>query len=326
MGSRRMGSSSIGLYSLQRILQSLPSILGVITIGFILLNLAPGDPAAYLLGDWGDEEILALYRARMGLDAPLHVRYFTYLSGVLQGQLGRSYIYGRPVIQMIGERLPATLILFGAQFSLATVLGITMGALAAYKKGTLIDKIVIALSVSWYSIPVFWSGQILLLVFALNLDLFPTFGMKSVVPTINPTLDILWHLVLPAIALALLNMALVARLTRTSMVEALNEDYILTARSKGLSMFSVVVRHALRNAMLPVVTLLGLTLGHTVSGSVLVETVFSWPGIGRLLYDAIAMRDYPLILGLFIMISSVVILANLFTDLLYAWLDPRIRY
>jgi peptide/nickel transport system permease protein len=226
---------------------------------------------------------------------------------------------------MIKERLPATLILFSAQFSLATVLGITLGAWAAYKKGSIIDKIIIALSVTWYSIPVFWSGQILLLVFALNWGKFPTFGMESIVTPENVFLDVLWHLVLPAFALALLNMALVARLTRTSMVEALNEDFILTARSKGMSMFSVVVRHALRNALLPVVTLLGITLGRTISGSVLVETVFSWPGVGRLMYEAIGNRDYPLVLGLFIMISSVVIMANLFTDLLYAFLDPRVR-
>jgi ABC-type dipeptide/oligopeptide/nickel transport system permease component len=326
MGNRRLGSSSLALYCLQRILQSLPSVLGVITIGFLLLNLAPGDPVTYMLGEWADKEMIDLYRSRLGLDAPLYVRYFTYVLGVLQGQLGTSLVYGRPVLQMIWERLPATLILFGAQFIVSTVLGISFGAFAAYKKNSIIDKIIIALSVSWYSIPVFWSGQILLLIFAVNLGVLPTFGMKSVVTPESPILDVLWHLILPATALALLTMALTARLTRTSMVEALNEDYILTARSKGLSTFSVVVRHALRNAMLPVVTLLGLSLGNTLSGSVLVETVFTWPGVGRLMYDAISGRDYPLVLGLFIMISSVVIIANLITDLLYAWLDPRIRY
>jgi peptide/nickel transport system permease protein len=326
MGNRRFGSSSLLLYSLQRILQSLPSVFGVITIGFILLTIAPGDPVTYMLGEWADKAMIELYKSRLGLDAPIYVRYFTYVLGVLQGQLGTSLIYGRPVVQMILERLPATLILFIAQFIVSSVLGIGFGVIAANKKGSMFDKIIIALSVSWYSIPVFWSGQILLLIFAVNLGIFPTFGMKSIVTPLSPFLDILRHLILPATALGLQSMALTARLTRTSMVEALNEDYILTARSKGLSTFSVVVRHALRNALLPVITLLGLSLGNTLSGSVLVETVFTWPGIGRLMYDAISMRDYPLVLGLFIMISSVVIIANLITDLLYAWLDPRIQY
>ena len=318
MGNRRFGSSSLLLYCLQRIFQSLPSILGVITVGFLLLNFAPGDPVSYMLGEWADKDMIALYRTRLGLDAPLYIRYFTYVSGVLQGQLGTSIIYGRPVLQMILERLPATLILFVAQFIVSSVLGISFGVFAANKKGSIIDKIIIALSVSWYSIPVFWSGQILLLIFAVNLGVLPTFGMKSIVTPESPVLDILWHLILPATALGLQSMALTARLTRTSMVEALNEDYILTARSKGLSTYRVVVRHALRNALLPVITLLGLSLGNTLSGSVLVETVFTWPGIGRLMYDAISGRDYPLVLGLFIMISSVVIIANLVTDLLYA--------
>lgn len=315
------------LYSAQRVVQALPSVLVVVTIGFLLLNLAPGDPVNYLVGDIADKGLVEMIRARLGLDQPLHVRYWTYITNVLQGQLGRSFIFGRPVSDLILSRVGPTLLLFFTQFIISTLIGVTLGALAAYKKGSVLDKAVITLSIWWYSIPVFWSGQLLLLLFAVNLRWLPSYGMRSIVaPEGGELVDLIRHLILPATTLALLNMALIARMARSSMVEALQQDYILTARAKGVSERLIVARHALRNALLPVVTILGLDLGRTLSGSVLVETVFSWPGIGRLMYDSIATRDYPVVLGLFIVTSTVVVLANLIADITYAFLDPRIRY
>jgi peptide/nickel transport system permease protein len=319
---------SLFAYVLQRVLQAVPSVIAVVTIGFILVNLAPGDPTTFLIGDSGDVELVAQVRERLGIDAPLHVRYATYIGGIFQGQLGQSYAYGRPVSDLILDRLPATLLLFGSQFVIASLLGIAAGAYAAYHKGSLIDRTVIASSVVWYAIPVFWSGQLLLIFFSLRLGWFPSHGMRSLVPEPglwNTVVDYARHLFLPALTLALLNMALVARMARASMIEMLHEDFILTAHAKGMDDRRVVIRHALRNALLPVVTVLGLALGRMMSGSVLVETVFSWPGLGRLMYDSILMRDYPVILGLFLVISVMVIVANLLTDLLYSYLDPRVR-
>lgn len=310
---------------LQRSLQALLAIVAVLTIGFVLLNLAPGDPVTYIMGDASDPVLAQQIRERLGLDAPLPVRFLTYVDGVLHGQLGRSYIYGRPVSDMIFARVPATLLLFASQFIISSILGITIGALAAYRKGSWLDKGVIALSISWYSVPVFWSGQLLLLLFALKLKWFPVFGMSSLTTDLPPAIDVLWHLALPTLSLSLLFSALVARLTRAAMVEALEEDYITTARAKGVSEFGVV-RHAARNALLPVATVLGLNLGQAMAGAVLTETVYSWPGLGRLMFDAIGSRDYPLVLGLFWFISFMVILANLIADLGYAVLDPRVRY
>lgn len=319
---------SLLTYILQRVVQAIPSILAVVTIGFVLINVAPGDPVFYILGESGDPALVEQIRERLGLDAPLYVRYWTYISGVLQGQLGKSFVFNRPVAEIIQGRLSATLILFVSQFVLATILGIVLGAFAAIRKGTLWDKLTIAGSVFWYSIPVFWSGQLLLILFALKLDLFPPHGMRGIeapAEGIGRTLDLLWHLFLPALTLALLNMALVARIARSSMLEALQEDYIITARSKGLGERRVIFAHALRNALLPVVTILGLVLGRIMSGAVLVETVFNWPGLGRLMYDSILTRDYPVVLGLFVVISVMVIIANLLTDIAYAFLDPRVR-
>lgn len=308
-----------------RVFQALLAMFAVLVIGFVLLNLAPGDPVTYIMGDASNPELAERIRERLGLDAPLLVRFQTYLESVLSGQLGRSYVYGRPVVDMIASRVPATVLLFGSMFIISAVLGVALGTIAAYRKGTLLDKSVIILTITWFSIPVFWSGQILLIVFAVHLEWFPVFGMASMVPKMPAFLDVLWHLVLPAATLSLLFTPFVARLTRTSMSEALAEDYITTARAKGVSERRVF-RHAARNAMLPVVTVLALYLGQMMAGAVLTETVFSWPGLGRLMFDSISSRDYPLVLGLFLFISVIVIVTNLIADLLYAVLDPRVRY
>jgi peptide/nickel transport system permease protein len=318
-----MVASLVGLFA-RRALQAIIAVWAVLTIGFILLSIAPGDPVSFIMGDASDPELEAQIRARLGLDAPMHVRYLTYLDGVLHGQLGRSFIYGRPVADMIMARIPPTLLLFFAQFVVAAVIGIVLGVIAAHRKGTLTDKGIMLFSVAWFSIPVFWSGQLLLLIFSIHLGWFPLYGMRSLATDLPEVLDVLWHLTLPALTLALLYMALTARLTRTSMVEALQEDYIVTARAKGLPERSVL-RHALRNALLPVTTILALNLAAVMGGAVLVETVYSWPGMGRLLYDSITNRDYPVVLGLFLTISIVVIVASLIADISYAIVDPRIR-
>ena len=318
-----MGRSFPGIIA-RRALQAVFSVWAVLTIGFILLTLAPGDPVSFLLGDTSNPELAARLRERLGLDAPPWVRYITYLEGVLQGQMGVSYIYRRPVADMIATRIPATMLLFAAQFAISSVLGVLLGVWAARRKGSIVDKAVMMLSVTWYSVPVFWSGQLLLLLFGIYLGWFPLFGMRSLSTDLHPVLDTIWHLTLPALTLALLYMALIARLTRAAMVEALQQDYIITARAKGLPERSVL-RHALRNAMLPVVTILALNIASVMSGAVLVETVYSWPGMGRLLYDSITNRDYPVVLGLFLTISIVVIIANLVADISYSILDPRIR-
>jgi peptide/nickel transport system permease protein len=322
---RSGGGRSLFAIVLQRVFQAVIAIWAVLTIGFLLLTAAPGDPVTFMLGDVSDQALAASIRERLGLDAPLPVRYWTYIDGVLHGQLGHSYIYGRPVVDMIGSRFGPTILLFAAQFVISTILGITLGALSAYKKGSWLDRAVMTLSITWYSLPVFWSGQLLLLLLGLRLEWFPLFGMTSLVTELPAWLDILWHLTLPALTLALLYTAFIARLTRASMVEALAEDYILTARAKGISELAVV-RHAFRNALLPVVTILALNVGGVMGGAVLVETVYSWPGMGRLLYQSISTRDYPLVLGLFLGISFVVIVANLVADICYALFDPRIRY
>jgi ABC-type dipeptide/oligopeptide/nickel transport system permease component len=320
---------SLFSYIIQRVIQAIPSVLVVVTIGFLLINLAPGDPVNYLLGDTSDPELAAQIRSRLGLDAPLQVRYITYINGIIHGELGRSLIYNRPVSQLILSRLPATLLLFISQYILSTIIGIMAGAFAAYKKGSFWDKATIFSSVLFISIPVFWSGQLLLIFFALKLPWFPSYGMMdqaSQLVGFQHILDIAHHLALPALTLAFFNLALVSRLTRSSMAENLQADYIITARAKGISESVVLIKHALHNAILPVITVLGLTLGRMMSGAVLVETVFSWPGLGRLMYDSITMRDYPVVLGMFIVISCTVIAANLLTDLFYAIIDPRIKY
>jgi ABC-type dipeptide/oligopeptide/nickel transport system permease component len=325
MATGRGTAKSMGRIILQRLAQALIAVAAVVTIGFILLNLAPGDPVTYIMGDASNPELAARIRERLGLDAPFIARFATYVESVFQGQLGRSYVYGRPVLDMILSRLPATLLLFAAQFLISSILGFTLGALAAYRKGSWIDRIVVAVSIGGYSVPVFWSGQLLILGLGLGLGWFPTFGMRSLQTDLPAPLDIIWHLALPALTLSLLFTALIARLTRAAMVEALQEDYMLTARSKGIGELAVV-RHAARNALLPVATVLALNLGQAMSGAVLTETVFSWPGIGRLMFDAISSRDYPLVLGLFWFISLMVITANLIADVAYAVLDPRVRY
>lgn len=320
----------MGLYLAKRALQLLPILLVILVLNFVLIHLAPGDPSLYLIGDAPvSEEFVAELRARMGLDQPILWQLWIYLASIAQGDLGYSFISRAPVSEVILARVPATLLLMGTQYVIAIALGVLLGAVSARWQGSTLDAGVTVFSVIGYAMPVFWLGQILMLIFALNLRWFPAQGMLSLRYDLTPlevTLDLLHHLVLPAVTLAFFNLALIVRLTRANMLQVLRQEYIIFARSKGLPESRVLFGHALRNAVLPVVTIIGLNIKTLVAGAVLTETVFAWPGLGRLTYDAIYARDYPVLMGMFLFIGVLVIVGNLITDLVYAWLDPRIRY
>ncbi len=267
-------------------------------------------------------------RARYGLDRPVPEQFGRYALAILRGDLGYSFSYGQPVSRVILDRLPATLLLTGTALVLATALGIGLGVLTALRPHGALDHTVAVVTLTAYAMPVFWLGQLLVLLFAVRLGLLPVQGMISVREGYTGgrhLLDVARHLALPALTLALPQVALNARLMRTSLREALAEEYIATARAKGLAERAVIWRHALRNALLPVVTALGGHLGVLLTGAALTETVFAWPGLGRLLLDAALKRDYPLLMAIFLLVSVVVVAANLLTDILYTALDPRVR-
>jgi ABC-type dipeptide/oligopeptide/nickel transport system permease component len=319
----------VAAYALRKLLQIPVVLFGVLTILFILIHLAPGDPAAALIGDApASPEYVAELRAYLGVDKPLHEQYFRYITNVVRGDLGRSYYYGQPVLSLVLERLPPTMLLMGTGLLIATVLGVLLGVAAAARPNSTVDAAANLLAVIGYSLPVFWLGELALLFFALQLDLFPTQGMTSVRETKEGLADLLdraHHLVLPALILATRYVAIDFRLTRSGMLEALSQEYVLTARAKGLHARTVLLRHALRNALLPVVTITGLNVGFAVAGSVLTEVVFGWPGVGRLTLEAITHRDYPVLMGILALLTTAVVIVNFLTDLVYAVIDPRIR-
>jgi len=315
-------------YVARRLLAGVPLIVGVLAIAFGLIHLAPGDPIQALAGDGGDAAYYAAMRARYGLDRPVPEQFGRYALAILRGDLGYSFSYGQPVSRVILDRLPATLLLTGTALVLATALGIGLGVLTALRPHGALDHTVAVVTLTAYAMPVFWLGQLLVLLFAVRLGLLPVQGMISVREGYTGgrhLLDVARHLALPALTLALPQVALNARLMRTSLREALAEEYIATARAKGLAERAVIWRHALRNALLPVVTALGGHLGVLLTGAALTETVFAWPGLGRLLLDAALKRDYPLLMAIFLLVSVVVVAANLLTDILYTALDPRVR-
>ena len=325
-----MQVSSIVSYALRRLAQLVPIILVIVIVNFFLIRLAPGDPIAYIVGDAPvpEEQIVEL-RRQLGLDQPLLRQLLIYLGSIAQGDLGYSFISRAPVLEIILERLPATLLLMITQYVLAIVAGIVLGVVSARRQGSVTDAGVTLLSVVGFAVPVFWLGQMLMLVLSTQLGLFPAQGMLSLRYDLGPlgkALDVAHHLVLPAITLALFNLGLIARLTRSSMLQVLRLEYIVFARSKGLSERTVVYKHALRNAVLPVVTIIGLNFRTIIAGAVLTETVFAWPGLGRLTFDAINARDYPVLMAMFLLVGLVVVIANLLTDIAYAYLDPRIRH
>ncbi|HBY00827.1 MAG TPA: ABC transporter permease [Gammaproteobacteria bacterium] len=315
---------------IQRILLGLFLLIAVIVLNFLLLQLAPGDVVDAMLaeGGGGDPVLAAKLRASYGLDQPIYIQLFKYLGQVLSGDLGYSFYYDDSVSALILGHLPTTLMLTLSALVLAVGIGTLFGVYAAIKPRGVFSNFVTVFSLLGYATPVFWLGMIILLVFALYLPLFPAFGIRSIPEPehlFDRILDLINHLVLPVFTLAILYLANYSRLSRASMLDVLGADYIRTARTKGLSEFKVIFKHALKNAALPVVTMAGLQLGHIFSGAVLVETVFSLPGLGPLLYESIMRRDYPVILGVLFGAASTTIVANIITDLVYKRMDPRIQ-
>jgi ABC-type dipeptide/oligopeptide/nickel transport system permease component len=284
-------------------------------VTFLLLFVAPGDPVQEMVGERADAATIARLRRELRLDDPLHVQFGHYAAGVLRGDLGRSYITDRPIRRDVAERFPKTLLLAGTAMGLASVLGITLGVLTARRPGGWLDRLALGGAYLGISFPVYWVGLLLILLFAVTLRWLPPSGYGGIK-----------YLILPALALGMRSIAFLARVTRSAMLEVLGGDFVRTARAKGLTERGVVLRHGLRNALIPVITVLGLDFGYYLTGSILTETIFSWPGIGRYVVNAISRRDLPAIQGSVLFLSTVFVLVNLLTDLAYAKADPRVRY
>jgi peptide/nickel transport system permease protein len=305
-------------------------VFAVLAVNFTLIHAAPGDPALVIAGEMGgaDEAAMAEIRRAYGLDRPLPVQFATYVGRSLQGDLGRSYLLNQPVRDLILDRLGPTILLVLTALVVAIFAGTLLGVLASRKPESVFSGAVTVVSLVGYAMPVFWTAILLVILFGKVWPILPIAGMRDVRLYGNwwvTTLDVLHHLVLPAATLAIIYIAQYSRLARASMLEVLGSDYIRTARAKGLGEGPVVFKHALRNALMPVVTIAGLQFGHLISGALLVETVFSWPGMGTLALEAILGRDYPVLLGILTFSAILVIAANLVTDLSYRWLDPRLR-
>ena len=325
-----MGGARFAGFLVQRVIKMVVMVFAIIVANFLLVHAAPGDPASVIAGEAGaaDPLFLAQLRAQFGLDQPLSTQLWLYVSHVAQGDLGVSYRQQRPVLGLILERLSATLLLTGTAFVLAIAGGVTLGALAARRVGRTSDSLITVLALGLYATPIFWVGLMLVLVFSVWLDWLPSFGMNTVGADLTGAaamLDTARYLLLPALTLGLFYMAVYARLTRAAMLEVASQDFVRTARAKGVPEGGVQRRHVLRNALLPVITVAGIQAGQLVGGSILVETVFAWPGIGRLAFDALLARDYQILLGVFLATSVLVLVFNLVTDLLYAWIDPRVE-
>jgi ABC-type dipeptide/oligopeptide/nickel transport system permease component len=302
-------------FIVRRLALSIPTLFGVLVVVFLLLYVAPGDPVQEMVGERADPETIARLRKELHLDEPLLKQFTLYTGGVLRGDFGNSYITQRPIIQDIRERFPKTLLLAGSAMLLASILGITLGVLSARNPGGWFDRLGLGVAYLGISFPVYWVGLILILVFAVILKWLPPSGYGGIK-----------YLILPALALGSRSIAFLARVTRSSMLDVLGGDFVRTARAKGLKERVVVVRHALRNALIPIITVLGLDFGYYLTGSILTETIFSWPGLGRYVVNAITRRDLPAIQGSVLFLSVVFVLVNLLTDLAYAKADPRVAY
>ena len=310
-------------------LQAAPTLAGIVVLNFLLLKLAPGDAADVLAAESGfaTEETMSALRMRLGLDLSVLAQLWGYLTGLLQGDLGQSARYGMPVAEVIWQRLPGTLLLMSASLALAIGVGVAFGAVMAVFAGRLPDRILSVVSLLFYSVPAFWIGLMLILVFSVRLGWLPSGGSGTIGSGLTgwaALLDQARYMILPALSLALFYLAIYARLTRAAMLEVRSQDFVRTARAKGLSPFAVNARHVLRNALIPVTTMAGLHIGNMLGGAVVVETVYSWPGLGRLAFEAVMGRDFQVLLGILLLSSVLVILANLAVDLIQAWLDPRI--
>lgn len=319
----------MGRFILRRLLQAVPLLLAVVVLNFLLIAFTPGDPITLLVGDFpAPPEYLAQMRRDYGLDQPVWMQLLHYLGKVLQGDFGYSFANQQPVTSLILERLGATLELTLTALGLASVLGVAFGVLAARSRGGPADSAIQAVSSAGYAVPDFWLGQLLILAFAIGLGWLPSQGynpVRGLAPGWEGFVQHLRYLLLPALALSMRYLTLITRITRASMLEVMNADYILAARARGSAEWQVVIGHALRNAAAPVLTVIGYNLGFVLAGSALIEAVFAWPGIGRLLYESIAKRDYPVMLTILLMVSVTVVLANLLTDILHRLLDPRLE-
>lgn len=317
-----------------RLIQALLLVLAVVVLNFVLVHAAPGDPVETIAGASGgmSPELMAQLRTQYGLDKPLVVQLGVYLGKIASGDLGYSYFFNLPVASMISERVPATLLLVLSSVLLAFVVGTTLGVLSSKKPNGLLSQFITVLSMVGFAAPVFWMGIMLVILFASVLPILPVSGMRAIdssggtgFPNLADVVDVLHHLILPTLTLSLVYLAQYSRLSRSSMLDVLGSDFIRTARAKGLAERVVMYKHALRNALLPVVTVLGLQFGNVMAGAILVETVFNWPGLGRLAFESVLRRDYPTILGLLLFSSIVVVVMNLLTDLCYRLIDPRIK-
>jgi peptide/nickel transport system permease protein len=322
-------SGAIWRYAGRRLAHAIPLVLGVVAVNFALIHLAPGDPILALIGEFqASPEYVQSVRQQFGLDRSLPAQLGLYLWSLLRGDFGYSFVLKQPVLEIILDRVPATFLLMGVAILYATLCGALFGVLSSRRQYSRTDNFFTLISLVGYSMPVFWLGQILLILLGLYYPIFPAQGMESLRESYTGLargLDILHHLVLPAFTLGLGYLAVDVRFTRASMLEVMSQDYIRTARAKGLSERAVFYKHALRNALIPLVTITGLNFGFLLAGAVLTETVYAWPGLGRLMYDSIYARDYPVLMGMFVVISLMVIVVNLVTDVVYSVLDPRIR-
>ena len=302
-------------YLIRRLLQTVPVLLGVATLVFALIHLVPGDPAQSMLGEGASPGEVTALRHSLGLDRPLFTQYLSFLGGIAHGNLGTSFRYGTPVAREIGARLYRTLQLALAAMAVALLVALPLGIVAAVFRKTMIDHAAMTAALAGISMPNFWLGPLLAILFSVRLGWLPVAGTGT-----------LAHLVLPAVTLGAALAAILARMTRASVLEELRELYVLAARARGLSRTRAVVRHAFRNSLIPIVTIVGLQFGAVLTGTIITETIFAWPGVGRLLIQSISFRDYPLVQGCILFIAVTYVFVNLLTDLAYGWLDPRIRF
>ena len=306
-------------YIIKRLLWTIPVLIGATFLVFAILDNAPGDPAKIILGNGATAEAIAMKRAELGLDDPFLIRYGRFLLGMFQGDLGTSYRNGQAVTSLILGRLGNTLVLAASGMLFAVVVGIPVGVISAIKQYSLLDKMTMVLTLFFMAVPTFWFALILVIIFALNLHWLPATGMGHNFP------DLMRSLVLPTITLGFGYAALIARTTRSSVLEVMRQDYIDTARSKGITEKKVIWRHMMKNALIPIVTVIGLNFGTLLGGSVLTETIFSWPGVGRFVVESISNKDIPCVLGSIVMLSILFTIVNLVVDILYVYLDPRIK-
>lgn len=311
-------------YVVHRLLAMLVVLLGVSIIVFALIHITPGDPAQIMLGPQASAEQVRALRHDLGLDRPIYVQYIRWLGNILHGDLGTSIVLRRPVLNEVLQRFGHTALLATAAILIAFPLGILLGVVSAIYRGSLLDRLTILFATVGLSLPSFWFALTLIIIFSLKLHLAPGTGMVSAVNG-GGIRDVLGHLILPAIALAVVPMAVIARYTRSTMLEVISQEYVTTARAKGLPEHLVMARHVFKNTLVVLVTMLGLQVGFLLAGTVYIENVFSWPGVGQMLVDAILKRDFPLVQGGVLLVATVYVVINLATDLAYAYLDPRIR-